>query len=1630
MNQHGKRMTVDVAVDWDPNCCECYCKTHDVHNVYGPMNYEHEDADTVYPCFLLGDVFSPRWVHLLKNQRIDMMVISPPCPPWSYINSGVGSKRQDGMYMYAAWMLVGVIRPLVVVMEMVANILQHPEWPQVKKFIETRGYSIRWTKALDLCDILPQKRDRLILIATDNESTFALNPHRCVGWPVEDPPTLRSHNIIMDMMLPWCLNVIPTQAVLNMYWNPMFLPNINIGLTRSPKRIKHEVLEYRLRDRDQCFCCILTTYGSAHDMDISVLQSGGLYGAFLADTQAVRFLQVPEILCLFGPTNPQWLPSDPQRATRILGNCISIPHACIGIANALAFLEDMTMVETGDLFSAIVSRRMHAGNIAQTEDREGYLFSFRDGDAIPPTVPMHEFTNVTVTNGMESACIRCELGITFMDILQILLGRDDEVQMAMQPCRQPFLRIPLKPTFVIQDFHTRIVIGVPLRINFASKSFVHHHRSREVTLVCTNLGITAMQRFADMTIQIVDELITTLEMRNEPMRYSDAVGFFHSHDGEVPPVMIGMTKGLTGGPIDTVSGVEMTVSSEGIKWEFDQGDSQAIIQMMNSSGMEQWVQTFGWNFVVPINLSSASPKAQLWLLPKHGHFRLSLGDMCNMLTLQFFLFQLDRVCLSADRSNVMCRFKMFGMWIWKGDIALDRDLQEVVQMWERSRTLFHGPWGLRFVYKARAMMPDIAIRNYCDVDDRAVPVMDIYLQNGQHGGGFVELKPAARRIVRQNDPPPPPPPNAIPSPPSPVSADTHDLPGMEADDFERAQVVMFEQWFRMPRLLNDMPMDDFLGFVFTLEDGMIVFKGDAKRLITLAKHLKHAGIELLMFQCGWLLTIQFIEYGDPPECRLLVLPRADCKGFTRARIHSLLQMCMVAIDMKQSFGDHDAECRVKIKLWGTIVYQGTMSRNTLTDDILQAYMRSSTMLGLPTPMRMVSRGKQMMNEYPIRHYIHPSLETPNMFHMVLQLRGGGGQKPAPLWDAKHALATTMVAAGASLPDTEQFTDHMISKAGPTSIVEACKPASIVAKVNNLRRLANQVQVEMPDIAKQGAKIQQRIKDKLKHEATRVDMQELPKHLQVREGFFKNADGTACPQLPLVQPSTTGFVVLSWTEAAPWLEPPQQLSADEFGILVVGQCGCSQNTTCKKVSVPAFSGPNNPVVFQAVLHQLGGKEISIDDSNDNQVPVSQTSVLCITAFRDEMGEPNWKELISSPIKFCIGHLNVGDNQLLLSSPPWGRSYQKDKKKVTPEEATSFQFHCRIQSSDVKRSLRASGFGGLYTTVKSENRQVSQDYQVVWLQVSTVEIQKLMANHSDHRGMVRSSKIAATSRGLRFTKEEFSAAWAKLRPSEQEPETISARHLFKVSPTPVGATNAELLQFFKTAKLKAKPIKALSSTTWLCAAEERHSDTFLTWNGVTLLVKWVNQRNQQSHVILAGSIPKPVRAKDNRTTPELNASGGGDPWAAYIAQNGTPFTKTPNNGPMQSVPQRKVDAPIESRFQAQDDALEAHKQSTAEAMAKMQNDIKTLQAVAQNTSNRVEANQKSTEAEFHALKSQTAQSFKEMQKSFQASLAQSLKSHETHVSGQFDEIKHLLMQDKADQGTPRKSAKTEHQKDDNL
>ena len=83
--------------------------------------------------------------------------------------------------------------------------------------------------------------------------------------------------------------------------------------------------------------------------------------------------------------------------------------------------------------------------------------------------------------------------------------------------------------------------------------------------------------------------------------------------------------------------------------------------------------------------------------------------------------------------------------------------------------------------------------------------------------------------------------------------------------------------------------------------------------------------------------------------------------------------------------------------------------------------------------------------------------------------------------------------------------------------------------------------------------------------------------------------------------------------------------------------------------------------------------------------------------------------------------------------------------------------------------------------------------------------------------------------------------------------------------MGTTFEQIQAWISVQSWDAKPIRALSSTVWLCGTESKFDSIFLQWNDAPVLIRWVNQRKSKHPVILAGNL--------QQTTPKAGCENTG-------------------------------------------------------------------------------------------------------------------------------------------------------------
>ena len=491
--------------------------------------------------------------------------------------------------------------------------------------------------------------------------------------------------------------------------------------------------------------------------------------------------------------------------------------------------------------------------------------------------------------------------------------------------------------------------------------------------------------------------------------------------------------------------------------------------------------------------------------------------------------------------------------------------------------------------------------------------------------------------------------------------------------------------------------------------------------------------------------------------------------------------------------------------------------------------------------------------------------------------------------------------------------------------------------------------------------------------------------------------------------------MRFEDAKPWLERQEILSQDELALIVIGSCGHGDSQDCCPIQLPAnVSG--EPCILKACLHQVGARHVTFVNDDDSEIPGNETVVVCLTAVKDEMQKECWESVIQAQVRQMVELLGEEIADIPFVSPPWGRSFQKNSKKIAPELAQTVQFHARIKQSDLRAYLRSSGNGGVYTCPKTEDKKISSDYLVVWLKVSDVDMAVHLSQCENHFGLVRSFKGDSQAKGIRFVKADFPAAFAKLRPHDKMPNMIAVNHFFRVEPIPTGSTAEQIQSWIDIHGWKAKLVRPLFANTWLCGAEQKFDGQFPQWNNKPVLVKWVQNRNDHDPVILAGNVQKLLSHASGAAIAAVSTdqtSQESDPWGNWIKNHGgTGLAQPGSTSKMLQItnptlqPPRRVEAPIEDKFQRQDELIQQVRLDSQKEIAEIKGNVLRLEKALEAQKITVESNMETTAMEFDKLRMETGQQFQSMAELFKDSLTQAISAHDGTMAAQFAELKQMI------------------------
>ena len=480
----------------------------------------------------------------------------------------------------------------------------------------------------------------------------------------------------------------------------------------------------------------------------------------------------------------------------------------------------------------------------------------------------------------------------------------------------------------------------------------------------------------------------------------------------------------------------------------------------------------------------------------------------------------------------------------------------------------------------------------------------------------------------------------------------------------------------------------------------------------------------------------------------------------------------------------------------------------------------------------------------------------------------------------------------------------------------------------------------------------------------------PAEFTIIEDYFQNQDKTPTQQISTIRAQSTGICIATIDQAAAWIREGQAISSDELGLLVLSKSIPTTALPHEKVTFPCRNKDGNMVLLNAILVQLGGKLITHQKGDPQQIPTQDCHLVAITVYKQDWSTDDWTKALHQTATFIKDILHIDKLDQHLHSI-WGRSLRNGRSPSSPAQTETIQMHCTVDQSHLLTLLKRSGFNHLFMTPKDSSGRIDMDFRVIWTEVDMIKAVALSTQTINCLGVIRGRNGAL---GLRFHKDDYNKAWNIIHPGKAAP-TSADGEIWKLQGLPFGCTQQMVEAWCIAQKWDCKPFKSLGPQTWLLKTTQDPPKGLLMFNCQPVLLTYVPPKQMTTSTNL-------ILGPRSKTDPWLH---GQDPWA------GSAWAKPANT----TLPPRSLEGPAEARFKQQDEQLE-----------KMKSDIAQLSQQQEQHAQEVAKQFKQVESREKTLTANMQDSLRQLQQGWDKTLQSTMQHHSQTMDKQFQELKALF------------------------
>ena len=711
--------------------------------------------DSSSPFLFQCDVGEGWWMNFIQVARLDLLVMSPPCQPWSFPNAEsahTGLLSSDGLIMVESLVKGFEMGVGMIALESVATLPEHPHWKIVLSVIKAYGYMVLWSKVLDLADILPQHRKRFlalivhpVVIERNNELD---TPISCESWPAFQKPTIGSHGVILPLDGLWAPQVSLTDVERVLFMDPNLLP-----MARGVKRSRVDVESYRLKTASDVFPCIMASYTQQVHFDVDMLRKKGLYGGLVKCSDnplTFRYLSAPEGLILMGLCQNIVIPSDRKLHWRLIGNAIATPHALITMWNAARMLSGIEVATPSatQVFERLLQLVFRNSTITWRTSPDGIIVAL--DETIEPTqqftaVQVPQFQKLIIVCGKWRCLVQHQFEIPPREVLRLLNADFNN--------GYDLTKLPHATTWADEVLQQ---VTAPFDLNLS------HLQAEDFESPCvimlTKLGIYVVVRQPHASdngigFMALNDSIDPAAGHTCP---TNAVGLAIAFNEPLPQIVIVNNgfpmEGVYRRAISLIDFVETGDFSEKYICYLDVDDAMDVYTFFLRTKIEAAIVAVGWSVSLVLKESylrdtTGAGPAHIVLQPEKSILALNTHAFRVFMTMRIAHWMAPRpIAVTPEMREkrvdgtdipyyILVKVKYIDDTVWRGCVYADLKIGTWAQTVMDSGNKFHDFLQIRTIVQGRTRDPELPVRDFWKP---GLTEVKIFLVAALHGGGNKE----------------------------------------------------------------------------------------------------------------------------------------------------------------------------------------------------------------------------------------------------------------------------------------------------------------------------------------------------------------------------------------------------------------------------------------------------------------------------------------------------------------------------------------------------------------------------------------------------------------------------------------------------------------------------------------------------------------------------------------------------------------------------------------------------------------------------------------------------------------------------------------------------------------------------